>query len=193
MDPTLIIILVAMCAIFYFFVIRNDGTKKSKRKEKIKTKEKIETLVMDSRVSSIEEISNLVEKPYDEVLEILKELVDENKASVKSSRNNETDVERREFELGNARIDEVNRQFLLPIVIKTARQEQGLKGAVKRAFSVIGKVDYEVIGYEQAAQKPVQQVFPQAIADRCPGCGANILITIGKASECEYCGTTLDG
>ena len=36
------------------------------------------------------------------------------------------------------------------------------------------------------------QAAPQTIATRCPGCGANNVVAIGRVSECEYCGTPIN-
>lgn len=38
-----------------------------------------------------------------------------------------------------------------------------------------------------------KQTAPKTVAVRCPGCGANNVVTVGKVSECEYCGTPLNG
>ena len=32
---------------------------------------------------------------------------------------------------------------------------------------------------------------PQMVAKRCPGCGANNVVTAGRVSECEYCGNQI--
>ena len=167
-------------------------------------KKKIEMLVFDSRITNIDEISNLVGKPYADVLKILKLLVKHNKASVEISRHNKKDVDRRVFELGNARIDEVRRQFLLPLVTKIDQQEKGVAGAFKRAFNVKGKDDYQVVGYETVTQEVINaygaqtvvfqapsQSTPQTKSIHCPSCGANNSGYTGNENICEYCGSHL--
>lgn len=47
-----------------------------------------------------------------------------------------------------------------------------------------------------AQMKVVKQAAPQAApqtkAARCPGCGANNVVAVGRVSECEYCGTPIN-
>jgi len=49
---------------------------------------------------------------------------------------------------------------------------------------------HESTVYAQATT--VGQVAPQTIAVRCPGCGANNVVVVGKVSECEYCGNAIN-
>ncbi len=37
-----------------------------------------------------------------------------------------------------------------------------------------------------------EQTAPLAKSVRCPGCGANNVVTVGKISECEYCSTPIN-
>ncbi len=46
------------------------------------------------------------------------------------------------------------------------------------------------VAYTQTAV--VEQFAPQTIATRCSGCGANNVVAVGRASECEYCGTVIN-
>jgi hypothetical protein len=36
------------------------------------------------------------------------------------------------------------------------------------------------------------QAAPQTVAARCPGCGANNVVTVGSVAECEYCGNAIN-
>jgi len=46
------------------------------------------------------------------------------------------------------------------------------------------------VAYTQTAD--AGQTAPQTIAARCPGCGANNVVAVGRVSECEYCGTPIN-
>jgi hypothetical protein len=37
----------------------------------------------------------------------------------------------------------------------------------------------------------IGQAAPQMIATRCSGCGANNVVTVGRVTECEYCGNSI--
>lgn len=39
---------------------------------------------------------------------------------------------------------------------------------------------------------PARQVATEMKSVRCPGCGANNVVVVGKVSECEYCGTPIN-
>lgn len=39
---------------------------------------------------------------------------------------------------------------------------------------------------------PSNQAHEETKSVRCPGCGAHNVITVGKVTECEYCGTPID-
>ena len=45
--------------------------------------------------------------------------------------------------------------------------------------------------YEQPVVAGQVQAAPQTTAARCPGCGANNIVAIGRVSECDYCGTPI--
>jgi Zn finger protein HypA/HybF involved in hydrogenase expression len=47
----------------------------------------------------------------------------------------------------------------------------------------------EPAAYLQATEG---QANAQKIAVRCPGCGANNVVVVGRVSECEYCGTPIN-
>ncbi|MDR1978051.1 MAG: hypothetical protein LBQ42_04890 [Synergistaceae bacterium] len=44
--------------------------------------------------------------------------------------------------------------------------------------------------YTQTAT--IGQAPAQTVATRCPGCGANNVVSVGRVSECEYCGTPIN-
>jgi hypothetical protein len=44
--------------------------------------------------------------------------------------------------------------------------------------------------YTQASTNDLANT--QKIAVRCPGCGANNIVVVGRVSECEYCGTPIN-
>jgi hypothetical protein len=44
--------------------------------------------------------------------------------------------------------------------------------------------------YTQTAT--ARQAPAQTVAIRCPGCGANNVVSVGRVSECEYCGTPIN-
>jgi hypothetical protein len=57
-----------------------------------------------------------------------------------------------------------------------------------------------VLSQDVQAQQPVYatdathgQATPQDKAIRCPGCGANNIVNGGRITECEYCGTPING
>jgi len=68
-------------------------------------------------------------------------------------------------------------------------------GYLKDAYIHQGNREIILKQYEPAAytQTPVAvQASSQTIAIRCPGCGANNVVSVGRVSECEYCGTPIN-
>ena len=51
---------------------------------------------------------------------------------------------------------------------------------------------YQYVPVLYAQESTNVQTSAQEIAVKCPGCGANNVVVVGKVSECEYCGTPMN-
>lgn len=109
------------------------------------------------------------------------------------------------------------KKYLDIVVNQTERSIDNVAAAVAKSYDIVEKdlQDMIDIGYLKDAyihkgnreiilkqqvfyQAPPQntvynQVPAQTKSVRCPGCGANNVVTAGKVSECEYCGTPISG
>lgn len=55
---------------------------------------------------------------------------------------------------------------------------------------VLKQQEQEPTTYTQGVY--TDQTAPQTKAARCPGCGANNVVVVGRVSECEYCSTPIN-
>lgn len=51
---------------------------------------------------------------------------------------------------------------------------------------------YQYVPVLYAQESTNAQASAQEVAVKCPGCGANNVVLVGKVSECEYCGTPIN-
>lgn len=68
-------------------------------------------------------------------------------------------------------------------------------GYLKDAY--IHQSNREIVLKQQETATYTQETFteqtaPQTKAARCPGCGANNVVVVGRVSECEYCSTPIN-
>lgn len=94
-------------------------------------------------------------------------------------------------------IDNISSAVGLPYdIVSNDVQDMINIGYLKDAYIHNGNREIILKQYEptEYTQTPVAgQVAVHTKATRCQGCGANNVVVVGKVSECEYCGTPIQG